>query len=73
MLAFAYSKRMGERHALQERLFVENTAVHQTHYVRQGVAGRSPATGFILLFVVGLKVNCCMLMQDINARNDARL
>ena len=39
MLAFAYSKRMGERHALQERLFVENTAVHQTHYVRQGSQG----------------------------------
>ena len=25
------------------------------------VAGRSPAKGFILLFVVGLKANCCIL------------
>ena len=24
------------------------------------VAGQSPATGFILLFVVSLKANCCM-------------
>jgi|GEM_PF-2936548 len=48
-----------------QRLFIKLTTTR--------VAGRSPATGFILLFVVGLKVNCCMLMQDINARNDARL
>ena len=28
------------------------------------VAGRSPAKGFILLFVVGLKANCCKPYGD---------
>ena len=29
------------------------------------VAGRSPAKGFILLFVVGLKANCCIKMNKL--------
>ncbi len=46
-----------EIHCLQQ-LLIKSTMIR--------VAGRSPAKGFILLFVVGLQANCCKTFSHEN-------